>query len=391
MLLRLIRFFRGYVTFIIIGRFPERFINLALKNGIAVFDPVPENGHIKGSMIISDYRCVRKIARASSVRLKIISRHGLPFFIHKFRHRFGLLVGLALFLVLSLLLQGFVWTIELNGVNTISETQLINALNSAGFREGTFKGTLDLHKIERKILLEYDEIGWMSINLLGTHAEIEIKEKALVPESEYSSDYSNIKASKDGVILSTNIRRGTGEIKSGSAVSEGQLLVSGFAENKLGDIHFVDADADIIAQTSYSFQSTVDEAILYNVPEKPTHRSVLKVLWFKLPLTFSPESSKFTSVVYNDKLYLFDSPTPASVLTEELIFYNQQNKKLSEKEAKEKLEAQLALYKLFNLQSTLSIEDKSEITKTGTVYRINSKITCKEDIGAKENLIVNTE
>ncbi|MBQ8795203.1 MAG: sporulation protein YqfD [Clostridia bacterium] len=391
MLLRLIRFFRGYVTFIITGRFPERFINLAMKNGIAVFDPMPEKGYIKGSMIVSDYRCVRKIAKASSVKLRIISRHGLPFFIHKFRHRFGLLVGVALFLILTLLLQGYVWTIEVNGVKTLSETQLITALESSGLKEGAFKGTLDLHKIERKILLDFEQIGWMSINLLGTHAEIEIKEKALVPQREYGSEYSNIKASKDGIILSTNVRRGTVEVKSGSAVSQGQLLVGGISENKLGDIHFVDADADIVAETSYSFLSTMDEVAIYNAVQESAYRSAVSFFRIELPVTFYPKRDSDVSNVSCNKLYLFDSPTPVCVFTEEIIPIKTEKRILTEKEAKERLETELALYKLFNLQQTSSIKAETQITKTGKTYEIKSEIKCTEDIGVKENLIVNTE
>lgn len=125
---------------------------------------------------------------------------------------------------------------------------------------------MDLHKIEREILLEYDKIGWMSINLIGSHAEVEIKEKELPPKPKSESDYSNIKASADGVLLSTDIRNGTSYVKVGSAVSKGQLLVSGFYENSLGEIHFVDADADIRATTNYTFSATEDEVVSFILP-----------------------------------------------------------------------------------------------------------------------------
>lgn len=391
MLLRLIRFFRGFVTFKIIGRFPERFINLSLKNGIGIFDAKPVDGTLYASMIVSDYRLIRSVARRSGVRLKIVKRHGLPFIAYRFRHRWGIAVGVALFLIISLILQNFVWTVELNGVKTISETALSESLEEAGFSVGKFKGNLDLHKIERQILLQYDKIGWMSINLIGTHAEIEVKEKAVVPENEYSADYCNIKASKDGIILSTGIRRGTAEVLVGSAVSKGQLLVSGMYENALGELHFVDADATIVASTSYSFSATCDEVEDFYEPVTQNKRSSASLLWFEFPVTFAPEEKQFSSYTQSTRVYLYDTPIPLTLHTQQLYSYSFTEQKIDEKEAREILKTELALYKLFNLKDTLSIAGQTNITKNDSEYILDAKFNCTENIAVKENLIVNQE
>ena len=389
MLLKLIRFFRGYVTFKIIGRFPERFINLALKNGIGIFDALPQDGLLTASMIISDYRNIRHIARRCSVRLKIIKRRGLPFITYKYRHRWGIAVGIIVFLIASLVLQNFVWTVEINGIKTLSETEVITSLENAGFKEGKFKGSLDLHKIERKILLEYEKIGWMSINLIGTHAEIEIKEKALVPQKEYSADFCNIVASSDGVILSENISRGTSVVKVGSAVSQGQLLVSGMYENALGDLHFVDAEAKVIAATNYNFTATVDEAVMYNKPVYSTERKEAHILWFDFPVSFSPQLPPFSSYNETQQMYLSDNPIPLEINTQKLYSYKPYKITLKEKEASERLNTELSLFKLFNLKDTLSITGESKIIKENNTYYLKSKLNCTEDIALKENLVVN--
>ena len=391
MLLKLIRFFRGYVAFTINGCFPERFVNLAMKNGVGLFNVLPDNGTLTASMYISEYRHIREIARRSSVRLKIKSRHGIPFLIHKFRHRSGLAAGAVLFIILLLFFQSFVWTIEINGVKTLSQPEIINSLKEYGFSVGKFKGGMDLHKIERELLLEYDKIGWMSINLIGSHAEVEIKEKELPPEKELPDNYSNIKADTDGVILSINARRGTTNVKAGSAVSKGQLLVSGFYENALSEIHFVDADADITASTSYSFSATEDETARFNSPFVKGKRSQLRVLWLDFPVTFFPQNS--SSVLYTEcqQLFINNTPVPFAVDTEYICSYIPSDIKLSEKTVKEKLTAELMLYKLFVLQTADSICEEVSISKENNVYKLIAKLNCVEDIGVKENLIVNTE
>lgn len=391
MLLQLIRFLRGFVTFKIIGRFPERFINLSLKSGIGIFDAKPEGGVLYASMVISDYRVIRPIARRTGVRLKIISRHGLPFVIYRHRHRWGIVVGALLFLVISIVMQNFVWTIELNGAETLSETAVLNTLCDAGFSVGKFKGSFDLHKIERKLLLEFDEIGWMSINLMGTHAEVEIKEKALVPDSEYSSNYSNIKASADGIILSTNVRRGTAEVTAGSAVSKGQLLVSGMYINALDELHFVDADAEIIAKTTYNFTATVDEATKCFMPNEKSQRSSLSFLWFDLPVSFTPEVVPFSSFTESKQLHLYENPVPLTQHTEHLCSYKQTTKNLTDKEAENILNTDLALFKLFNLNEAIIVSEESDLFKHGGTYTLSTKVICNEDIAVKENLVVNFE
>lgn len=391
MLLRLIRFIRGYVTFKIVGRFPERFINLAIKRGIGVFDAVPQNDSISASMLVSDYKAVRPVARRCSVRLKIQSRHGLPFITYKFRNRWGIVAGAAVFLTVALLMQNFVWSIEVNGIKTLSETKFMSTLRETGFSEGRFKGTLDLHKIERELLLEYKEIGWISINLMGTHAEIEVKEKVLVPQKEYSSDYCNIISSADGIILSENIKRGTSEVKVGSAVSKGQLLVSSIFENSLGDLKFVDADAEVIASTQYTFTATCDEAVCFYEPVNKDMRSSIGIFFADFPVTYTAETPFFSSYVESKQVYLYDNPIPLVFRNEHMCFYEQKIVKLNTKDAENRLKANLALFKLFNLQNTKSIVEEVLISQKEDTHTIVAKLNCTEDIAVKENLVVNRE
>lgn len=391
MLLGLIRFLRGYVTFKISGRFPERFINLALKNGIGIFGALPKEGYLTASMVISDYKVIRPLAKRCSVRLKIQSRVGLPFIIFKYRRRWGLGVGIILFIIISLFMQNFVWSMELNGVKSISETGLKASLQEAGFAEGRFKGSMNLSRIENKILLEYEEIGWMSINLLGTHAQVEIKEKSPVPQKEYSSGYSNIFASSDGVILSTNISRGTAKTKAGSAVSKGQLLVSGMYENALGDVHFVDAEAEIIASTCYKFTASIAEEVTRLKPADYKNRSKIRVFWFDIPITFAPEEPLSTFYDENYQVHIYDTPIPLTVSRQQLVNYDEEIKNITKEEAENILKTELSLYKLFNLKDTKSLTDEYEIIKEENYYKIEAVINCTEDIARKENLIVNEE
>lgn len=391
MLIKLIRFLRGYVTFKIIGHFPERFINLSLKNGIGLFDVLPVNDCLTACALITDYRTIRTVARRSGVRLKIVKRSGLPFINHRFRHRWAIAVGMIVFIIASLVLQCFVWTVEINGVETLSVAELTSSLQNSGVYSGAFKGGLDLHKLERELLMKYEEIGWISINLIGTRMEVEIKEKEPVPQIEYSQEYHNIKAAKDGIIIACNVKRGTLQVKTGSAVCEGQVLVSGIYENSLGEKSFVDADADIIARTQYSFTATADETASYwNVGEK-TQRSRLKLLWFDFPLSL--KSEKFDSSLYTQslQLYIFDCPVPIVLRNQRMCIYEPNKRQLSRSEALTRLDTELTLYKIFTLEGVSSVATEKTFTKDNFGYTLNAHIVCTEKIGVKEKFIVNSQ
>ena len=388
-LLGLIRYLRGWVRFRVVGRFPERFINVALKSGIGIFDVKPENGVMYASSLLADYRYVRPVARKAGVRLSIVRRHGLPFVLNKYKSRWGIAVGAIMFIVLTLFLRSFIWTVDINGIKTLSYTEVKQALVEYGVYEGSFKPTLDTHKAERKLELEFEEIGWMSVNLIGTHATVEIKEKAKVPPPEYGSDISNIKACRDGVILSTNVRRGTAEVTPGSAVSKGQIIVSGLYENSLQEIRFVDADAEVMAETYYDFIATCDEVSSVYIPESTGNRTKLSFLWFDIPITFSPEYPPFTSLVTTKQLYLGDTAVPVRLSTQHMMHMNPEKIVLDEKTAERKLMKEFALYKLFFLSAAEDITATERFTKTPDGYELEASIVCEEDIAVKENMIVN--
>ena len=104
MVLKIIRWLRGYIVFSLSGAFPERFLNLINKRGIRNWDFVPcENGYV-GKMFLSDYLRIRPTARKASVKLKVKRREGLPFFVKKYKRRKGLFFG-AIAAVLILVLM----------------------------------------------------------------------------------------------------------------------------------------------------------------------------------------------------------------------------------------------------------------------------------------------
>lgn len=59
---------------------------------------------------------------------------GVPFLLHRYRKRTGLLAGLLAAVVLLGYMSGFVWKIEVTGNEAISTQEILAALDELGFR-----------------------------------------------------------------------------------------------------------------------------------------------------------------------------------------------------------------------------------------------------------------
>ena len=389
MFIKLIRFLRGYVRFEVLGRFPERFMNLCMRQGRLLFDAGPDNGVFKGCLFLSDYKEIRSVARRSGVKLRVCERHGLPFALKKYKERKGLLAGAVLFLVVSLVMQNFVWSLDINGVESLSETYLRSVLKKYGVYEGAYMGSIDFAETELRLMQEIEEIGWMSINNMGTSIEIEIQEKEQVPNITPSDVPCNIKAERDGIILSMNIKNGSTKLSPGSAVIKGQLLVSGVTVNALNLTHFVHADALITAQTWHSVTETVTKSGVYSKPCDTVKRSSLKFLWFSLPCSLSSVKGTYTSRVESKRLNLNSKTLLVGKDTEYCTIYKDCEYMLTKEKTDELLNIKDYMYRLFTLSECTEITASSSVSETDDKATLYIKYTCVEDIAHKENIIVN--
>ena len=71
-MLKIIRFFWGYVTFVAVGKVPEKFINLAAKAGVGLFDikKCKEKEELHCSVVASEYKALRRIAKKNVYKNK---------------------------------------------------------------------------------------------------------------------------------------------------------------------------------------------------------------------------------------------------------------------------------------------------------------------------------
>ncbi len=286
-------------------------------------------------------------------------------------------------------MQSFVWTIEVNGIVTISESSFREALREEGLSCGTFKSGVDLSTLQRSIMKDTKEIGWMSVNIIGTKAEVEIKEKEFKPHILEASVPCNIKAQRDGVILRMNTKYGTAVMSPGSAVIKGSLLVSGVLENPSGEVSFVHADAQVIAQTQRAHTFVVEKTGEYMYPDETAKRYKLNVFWLNIPIKFESLGDDFTSRLEAKYCYLNETRMPFGLITEHCLSYKRTPFEANSTFAENILTADDYLCRLFSLAQCESVACEKHFSENETQFKLDVLYECTEDIAMPENFIVN--
>ncbi len=390
MLVQLIRFFRGYVDFTASGKFPERFLNITSRYGINLWNAKPSKHSINASMYISDYRKIRLAAKKSGVKTRINAKHGLPFFVNKYKPRIGIPIGAAAGIILIIVLSNFIWSVSVTGAQTVSETKIKQVLSENGVKTGGYKNNLDVQKIERDTMLEIDEIGWMSVNLTGNIASIEIKEKAQKPKIDSSATPCNVKAKCDGVITDIKVKKGNVQVKKGSGVAKGDLLVSGIIETKMNTLQYVRANAEVFADVVYKKDSSIKSEYEYTfLSSEKTERNRVFLLWLEFPcsMSFSSyEKSVFSETSQN--VICNDVVLPLGLKTSTQSDLKSVEKKLAKSDAEKIFINDLLLYEAFEKPKSKVVSRKININKTGDEFHCETDYIFNENIAYSEDFSV---
>ena len=287
MLLGIIRFIKGTVSFRAQGRSPERLLNLTAQRGVLLWNVRPSPQGLEGEMAARDYRRIRPLARKAAVRTTILKKSGFPFLAAAYRGRAGLAVGAALGAALLVFLSQFLWTIDVVGQEHVSEARLRTLLAESGVKTGALCRGVDAGQVKRDILLKVEDISWLSVNIVGCHANVEIKEKTRKPENDGDTP-CNLKAKEDGVITKITVGEGVTEVKKGSGVAKGDLLVSGVSAAREGTVRYLHAEgeimADVISEKEFKLPKEDD---YISLTENKAERRQLGFLIFRFPCTLS--------------------------------------------------------------------------------------------------------
>ncbi len=226
---KLFHFVKGYVIINISGLNVERFLYMCAKQNIKIFGigkRVDKGVNI--CVNISDFKKIRPIVHKARVRICILKKCGLPFFIKKAKKRRALIIGMLILSMLCFVSSEFIWSIEVNSEDETVTNELLAAIDIAGVKIGAYKPMLpDGEKIKSIIMNNTNNIVWAWVYIKGTKACVNFKEGIPAPEVIDWSVPCDIIAMRDGIIKEIVEKNGEARIEIGDTVQKGDLLIAG--------------------------------------------------------------------------------------------------------------------------------------------------------------------
>lgn len=389
--LKLLRFLLGYVRFRASGDFPERFLNLCAGNNIGVWNISRRSGAIEACAFAKDYKKMRKIRGQTRVRLRILTRHGFPFFKNRYRKRMGFALGFVMFFLILNVMSKFIWTVNIVGAEEVPREKITAALAEIGVAQGSRISGIDAVNARQQLLLEVPELSWAAINIEGTKATIDVKEVRKIPESKASDTPCNLKAVRDGRIVSSQITEGTRMFQVGDAVVAGDLLVSGIIQHANGLTSLKHAAGSVIAETNREicYTAKYEQTEIRRTGEVST-RSVLRFFGVDIPLYLGSVHGEYEKATEEWNMKVMGESLPISVITadfyktEEVVaILNVDSALILAREQIKELEKE-------QLKGAEIISSAETVEQTEAGVQVTVKYVCRENIALEEILLINT-
>ncbi len=251
---KIFKFLSGYVIIEITGKNKERFINMCMANRFTIFDVVPEGDGLELKILKRDFMKIRRLVRKCRVKVRIVEKRGLRVFMRQHRYRYGFFVSGALVISFFLTAPNYIWAVEIDGASRADTGQIERILRDYGVYVGAKKsGIGDLTKLKNAVVFNTDGVNWAWLYVEGTRARLQIQEASQAPPIHDLFTPTSIVASRDGLIVKADVKRGERRVNRGTVVNEGDVLVSGkvavFREGTPEKYIYVHSDADIQAET----------------------------------------------------------------------------------------------------------------------------------------------
>ncbi len=386
---RLLGWFWGYITVLVSGEACERFMNLCGFYSRDVWDFQKNPKGLSVKVRVSEYKNLRHSAKRAGVHLHIQSKHGLPFLLRRYRFRYGIFVGFLIFVVLLNVLCGRIWSVEIHGISSLNSLEVMTMLQSVGISEGVKKDAYDWATVRQKIMEQNPQISWMSFNPIGTVLFVDISETAKAPGILDHNVPCNLKATKDGVILSAKVYAGQPLVKPGDAVVKGDILVSGAVEYKNGCTVFRHASAEIVAQTKYhiTFKIPLRQTVQCRTGKSQV-RHVIRFFGMRIPMYLGSIKEQYETVPTSHDMQINHKTLPLGV--DSTIFYYTFEKQvtLSEHQALSQAQIKLNEYKINELDDVVikTIATNHTIDKQALTF--TADFLCEENICFEENMLI---
>ena len=249
----ILRMFFGYVRIQVEGYYIERFINICTNRKILIWNLKRKKGvQLLLNIGIKDFKKISDISKKTNCKVKIKSKRGIPFLLHRYKKRKIFAMFLLVILIMIFISSRYIWNVDI----VIQDNQIIENieedLQKLGLKQGIKKNKIDKEKIINEIRLHRKDISWIGLDVKGTNVKVKIVKSKEQPEIISNKDYCDIIAKKAGTISKITAQNGTAVVSIGDTVEAGDTLIKGIMEGKYTQPRKVHSLGVVEAEIIYS-------------------------------------------------------------------------------------------------------------------------------------------
>lgn len=358
-------------------------MNLCMRYGYVYRDARFEGEQFIFKAPLLRARKIRERCAERGIDIREVGDRGGPAVVSRYRHRYGVGIGVLVFAAIVFFSGRVVWDIRVDGNRRLSDSEVKEQLALCGLHVGDRISSLNADSIENRVIVYSDDISWISVNLIGTVAQVEIRESEVVEEREEHTA-SNIVAAMDGQIELFEDVRGNILLDIGTQVRKGDLIVSGIYGSEEEGLRYTAARGRVLARTERDLE--VEIPLIYDkkvytgrvFTEKYLVFFEKEIKIYRNSRNLCDSCDTIDTVEYLD--ILSAGELPVGIRTVKHLEYTYESTQRSAEEARE-----LAEYKLERLISELSksseLISKSTLHQSAeTAYKIKCRVRLIEDI-----------
>ncbi len=379
---------RGTVKLEVGGAEPERILNFCAEHGIVFWEASHcEDFAISFCAYSSALPLIMSQNGKNGLELKLLHERGGRRLVLSARRRAVLLTLGVLSIALAAVSSLFLWSIEIEGSDTLSEAQILRVLSECGVDYGAFWPSLSSDAVRSHVVAEMPEIAWLSLNVRSSRAQVVIHERVDKPEIVNEKAPCDIVAAKSGVIRRMSVLEGESAAAEGSAVIKGDVLVRGLMSSETGDARYVHSMAQVIADTWYEISAQAPLTQEQKGEKLRTDTAFSLVIGKKRINFFSDSRNKYTSCDKINKLRyisLGDVFTlPVGYALERTTQYETSTVPIDEDKTVERLKATLEAELWRRIGEGQIVSKEYTVSKSEGLLTVTLRAQCTENI-AKE-------
>ncbi len=336
-----------------------------------------------------------KRCRESGIEASTELYSGLPYLFLRILGRPGLIAGIVAAMLIFSIAGSVIWDVRVSCDGEVSADKVKEFLSAHGVYPGASKSSLDIGRIQAEIESESREIAWISVNVIGTVAYVEVIGEVIPPPEDEKYDGVNLVAARDGVVTGFEVIAGKPAAEIGMTVKKGDLLISGLYDSKRFGYRAVEAEGSVFARTEEIFEVEIPLEYTVRTPEK-SEICEISLIFFSLRQKLFKKGGFLSisyDIIYSDIYIYADGETtlPVGLSVGRRNIYTDEVRNRNAEEAAELAYLELNRHILSALPDAeiLSRSYGGAITADGSAYRLVCRVNCIRNIAEAKPFNIN--